>query len=176
MGLTVLSDSKVSEILWTLPAPDVSQLLAKLEDFLVRYSCFGEHEYQPDCSVVNRPGGQAATLVMPAASQRLNGCKIVAISPARNGDSKSKPGLKSALLLCDATGHGVGVLGAAALTAFRTSLGSMLLFQFRRNVANIVVFGAGSQALWHIQLALLLRGSDIKKITVVNARHNEQNS
>jgi ornithine cyclodeaminase/alanine dehydrogenase-like protein (mu-crystallin family) len=44
----------------------------------------------------------------------------------------------------------------------------MILFQNRQKVANIVVFGAGKQALWHIRLALLLRGPGIRKITIVN--------
>jgi ornithine cyclodeaminase/alanine dehydrogenase-like protein (mu-crystallin family) len=35
-------------------------------------------------------------------------------------------------------------------------------------VENIVVFGAGKQAFWHIRLAVLLRGQDIRRITIVN--------
>lgn len=44
----------------------------------------------------------------------------------------------------------------------------MLLYKARRNTANIVVFGAGKQALWHIRLAVLLRSKDIRRITIVN--------
>lgn len=33
---------------------------------------------------------------------------------------------------------------------------------------SIVVFGAGKQALWHIRLALALRGDEVKSITVIN--------
>jgi len=44
----------------------------------------------------------------------------------------------------------------------------MLLYRYRKKTENIVVFGAGKQAEWHIRLAILLKGDDIRKITVVN--------
>ena len=62
----------------------------------------------------------------------------------------------------------MGVLNAAELTAFRTALGSMLLYRYRKKTEHILVFGAGKQAEWHIRLAILLKGDDIRKITVVN--------
>lgn len=33
---------------------------------------------------------------------------------------------------------------------------------------NIVVFGAGRQALWHLRLALALRGGEVRSITILN--------
>lgn len=112
-------------------------------------------------------------MFMPATTEDLIGAKIVGVrpsdtpAPAKAG-LKPEPGLKGVLTICDAHGQAIGVLNAAGLTAFRTSLGSMLLFRFRKTVENIVVFGAGKQALWHIRLAVLLRGGDIRKITIVN--------
>ncbi|KAL4872606.1 hypothetical protein BDV12DRAFT_161851 [Aspergillus spectabilis] len=53
-------------------------------------------------------------------------------------------------------------------TASRTSLGSKLLYQHRHRTENIVVFGAGKQALWHLRLALVLYGSDIQTVTIIN--------
>ncbi|KAJ5022611.1 hypothetical protein PSV08DRAFT_322470 [Bipolaris maydis] len=44
----------------------------------------------------------------------------------------------------------------------------MLLYQFRKDTGNIVVFGSGKQAEWHIRLAVLLRAQDIRKIIIVN--------
>ena len=35
-------------------------------------------------------------------------------------------------------------------------------------MARIVVFGAGKQALWHVRLALALRGDEIKHSAIVN--------
>lgn len=111
---------------------------------------------------------------MPATTQDMIGTKIVGVRPS--GDQappvpegqKPEPGLKSVLTLCDARGQAIGVLNAAGLTAFRTALGSMLLFRGRERVGGLVVFGAGKQALWHVRLAVLLRGDDMRKITVVN--------
>lgn len=62
----------------------------------------------------------------------------------------------------------MGVLNAAEITAFRTALGSMLLYRHRRKTENVVVFGAGAQARWHVRLALLLRGDEVRRVTVVN--------
>lgn len=109
---------------------------------------------------------------MPATTPQHIGVKIVGIAPSNptstTPDTKPKPGLQANLTICDAEGKAVGVLNAAEITAFRTALGSILLYRLRRNTANIVVFGAGAQARWHIRLALILRGDEIKKITIVN--------
>lgn len=170
MSFTVLSDSNVRQILANLSSSDVTGLVQTLEQALVRYSCNNEQQYQPHRAVVSRPDGQVS-LFMPATTEQLLGVKIVGISPTKAPAADGKPppaGLKSVLTLCDETGQAFGTLNAAALTAFRTALGSMLMYRFRRNTENIVVFGAGKQALWHVKLAILLKGKDIKKVTVVN--------
>ncbi|KAK7408260.1 hypothetical protein QQX98_009572 [Neonectria punicea] len=172
MAFTVLSDAHVKQILGSLSSPEVSELVSSLEHALVQYSCQDEKQYQPHRAVMARPDGQN-TLFMPASTPDLVGFKIVGISPSKapvpaSGSGIPPPALKSALTLCDETGQAIGVLNAAELTSFRTALGSMLLYRFRRNTENIVVFGAGKQALWHIRLAILLRGKDIRTITVVN--------
>ncbi|KAK7753248.1 hypothetical protein SLS62_004767 [Diatrype stigma] len=183
MSFTVLSDSDVKSLLAGLSTADATQLLDVLGQALVQYSCQDEQKYQPHRGVVARPDGQVS-LFMPATTPETIGVKIVGVSPSKPSpptassssaplpdSSESKPpppGLKSALTLCDASGQAFGVLNAAELTAFRTALGSMLLYRYRRTTERIVVFGAGQQALWHIRLALLLRGADIRAITVVN--------
>jgi ornithine cyclodeaminase/alanine dehydrogenase-like protein (mu-crystallin family) len=43
-----------------------------------------------------------------------------------------------------------------------------MLFKKRTNVHDVVVFGAGRQAYWHIRLALLLRGPDIHHLNIIN--------
>lgn len=43
-----------------------------------------------------------------------------------------------------------------------------MLFKKRRNVHDVVVFGAGRQAYWHIRLALLLRGEEIHHLNIIN--------
>ncbi|KAF7554628.1 hypothetical protein G7Z17_g2753 [Cylindrodendrum hubeiense] len=170
MAFTVLSDSHVKQILGSLSPADVSGLVASLENALVQYSCQDEKQYQPHRAVMARPDGQN-TLYMPASTPDLVGFKIVGISKAPAPATASgipPPALKSVLTLCDETGQAIGTLNAAELTSFRTALGSMLLYRFRRSTENIVVFGAGKQALWHIRLAILLKGKDIRNITIIN--------
>ena len=54
------------------------------------------------------------------------------------------------------------------MTAFRTALASTAMFQKRENVNTITVFGAGKQAYWHIRLALIFKGEQIKHINIIN--------
>ena len=71
------------------------------------------------------------------------------------------------------TGQPLGLLNASTLTAFRTALASTCLLSRRAHVRTITVFGAGSQAYWHVRLALMLRGSTIRKVHVVNRRFSD---
>ncbi|KAH7260401.1 hypothetical protein NW759_010716 [Fusarium solani] len=165
MAFTVLSDNNVNHILDNLSSSDVVDLANALERALIQYSCNNEQQYQPHRAVVSRD--DQVSLFMPGTTDQLLGVKIVGITPTEKL-KPSEPGLKSVLTLCDARGQAIGTLNAAALTAFRTALGSMLPYRFRKNTENIVVFGAGKQALWHIRLALLLKEKDIKSVTIVN--------
>ncbi|RYP50577.1 hypothetical protein DL768_003922 [Monosporascus sp. mg162] len=172
MSFVVLSGADLKQLLRGLKPSDVESLAEVLGQALVQYSCRDERQYQPERSVITRPGGQVS-LFMPATTEQLIGVKIVGIRPSLDPtsvspDAKLRPALQSALTICDALGHAVGIINAAELTAFRTALGSILLYRYRHATENIVVFGAGKQALWHIRLAVLLRGHDIRKITVVN--------
>lgn len=172
MTFTILTEPDIGQIFDTLDPTQLTGFIDALEHALAEYSCRDGVSYQSERAAVTRPGGQVS-LFMPATTEDMIGVKIVGVRPSdkipstREGQ-KPEPGLKSVLTLCDAQGQAIGVLNAAGLTAFRTSLGSMLLFRFRKDVENIVVFGAGKQALWHIRLAILLRGQDIRKITIVN--------
>jgi ornithine cyclodeaminase/alanine dehydrogenase-like protein (mu-crystallin family) len=172
MTFTLLTESNIGQIFDALEPAQLTGFIDALEHALAEYSCRDGVSYQSERAVVTRPGGQVS-LFMPATTEDMIGVKIVGVrpsdkaAPAKSGQ-KPEPGLKSVLTICDADGQAIGVLNAAGLTAFRTSLGSMLLFRFRKAVENIVVFGAGKQALWHIRLAVLLRGQDIRKITIVN--------
>lgn len=172
MTFTLLTESDIGQVFDTLDSTQLTGFIDALETALAEYSCRDGVSYQSERAAVTRPGGQVS-LFMPATTEDMIGVKIVGVrpsdkpAPAKAGQ-KPEPGLKSVLTICDAHGQAIGVLNAAGLTAFRTSLGSMLLFRFRKTAENIVVFGAGKQALWHIRLAVLLRGQDIRKITVVN--------
>ncbi|KAI9741148.1 MAG: hypothetical protein M1834_002861 [Cirrosporium novae-zelandiae] len=72
------------------------------------------------------------------------------------------------LTLLDSTGSPLGFINAEELTAFRTALAATIMFSRRSHVNTITVFGAGKQAYWHIRLALLLRGDEIKHVNIIN--------
>lgn len=81
-----------------------------------------------------------------------------ALSPTQHGS----------LTLFDSSGNPRALLNTSEVTAFRTALASTMLFKKRHNVHDVVVFGAGQQAYWHIRLALLLRGEDIHHLNIIN--------
>ena len=75
---------------------------------------------------------------------------------------------RGSVTLFDASGNPSALINAEELTAFRTALASTMLLRRRKSVHDVTVFGAGKQAYWHVRLALLLRGSDIHHVNVVN--------
>lgn len=75
---------------------------------------------------------------------------------------------KGTVTMMDTSGNPMGILNAEELTAFRTALATMILFQKREHVQTITVFGAGRQAFWHIRLALLFKGDQIKHVNIIN--------
>jgi len=75
---------------------------------------------------------------------------------------------KGSLSLLDQNGHMRALINAEEITAFRTALASTMLFKKRHNVHDVVVFGAGKQAYWHIRLALLLRGPEVHHLNIIN--------
>ncbi|KAF2020542.1 NAD(P)-binding protein [Aaosphaeria arxii CBS 175.79] len=75
---------------------------------------------------------------------------------------------RGSLTLLDKNGSTRALINAEEITAFRTALASTMLFNKRHNVHDLLVFGAGRQAYWHIRLALLLRGPEIHHLNIVN--------
>ncbi|KAJ4316976.1 hypothetical protein N0V94_005183 [Neodidymelliopsis sp. IMI 364377] len=75
---------------------------------------------------------------------------------------------KGTLQLLDKDGAPRALINAEEITAFRTALASTMLFKKRQNVHDVVVFGAGKQAYWHIRLALMLRSTDIHHLNIIN--------
>ncbi|KAK2052956.1 shikimate/quinate 5-dehydrogenase [Colletotrichum caudatum] len=163
MAFTVLSDENVKQLFRGFGPEDVALMSDVLTGALLSYSVGQEARYQPHRAAVVRPDGQTG-LFMPATMEDGMSVKIVGLPPPSSGSTD----LRCVLTVCDGTGRAIGVINAEELTAFRTSLGSILLYRYRKRTGNIVVFGAGKQALWHLRLALVLRGADIARITVVN--------
>ncbi|KAJ5893820.1 hypothetical protein N7495_005511 [Penicillium taxi] len=75
---------------------------------------------------------------------------------------------RGSVTLLDADSLPFGLISAQELTAFRTALASLMLFNKRKKVRTLLVFGAGKLAFWHIRLALTLRGDDINRVYIVN--------
>ena len=151
------------------------QLAQSLKDFSVGE----ERKYQVSSSVSARPSGDR-TLFRPFTSPTSVGVKIM-VTPMATMDSSStskehstesltpaKRPLKGIVALCDNEGAPTGVIDGKEITGYRTSLNALIGYARRKETANIVVFGAGKCAIWHIRLALALRGDEIKRITVVN--------
>lgn len=160
-----LSESVMRDILVNLTRDEIIAIQNELAKSLSDVSLGDEAAYQPDAGHVNRPNGQR-TLFRPFTSPTSVGTKIV-VEPAP-GPSGERPPIHGIVVVCDQDGVPTGILGAEELTGFRTALSAMVPYMWRRRTGSVVVFGAGMQALWHIRLALALRGSEIETITVVN--------
>jgi ornithine cyclodeaminase/alanine dehydrogenase-like protein (mu-crystallin family) len=173
MTLRILSNADVSKLLHILNADDIATLLNTLGDALASYSVGHEHLFQCHRQAVDRGHGPTM-LFMPATLPGCSSVKVVGV-PAPTPPQALTPSsavppkpISGAIMVCDADGRASGLVNAAEITAFRTSLGSTLAYQHRLRTANLVVFGAGKQALWHLRLALMLRGADIRSVVIVN--------
>ncbi|CAM1507757.1 Fc.00g046050.m01.CDS01 [Cosmosporella sp. VM-42] len=176
MGMSkflVLGDSSVHELLVNLSKDEIISFQKELGKSLQEFSVDEERLYQLSSSFINRPNGQR-TLFRPFTSQSSVGTKIIvepAPIPSQTADGSRnlhRPQIHGIPALCDENGLPTGVINAEEVTGYRTSLCALIPYLWRRNTEHIVVFGAGKQALWHLRLALALRGSEIRLITVVN--------
>lgn len=181
-GFTVLGDAAVQEILTSLSKDEIIWFQDEFSKALMQFSVDGERQYQPAPGVIVRPDGQK-TLFRTFTSPSAVGTKIIVdrnnvstdttAQPSDLARNKGTPMLRGILAICDNTGVPAAIINAEEVTAYRTSLCALIPFMWRRNVEKIVVFGAGKQASWHIRLALALRGSEIKKITIVNRSYEK---
>ncbi|OCL02724.1 NAD(P)-binding protein [Glonium stellatum] len=191
MPLTILSDSDVRTLLHSLTRQDIHDLQQSLADALHYYSTSTTEDtngccssYQPMRTALKRSDGQT-TLFMPASSNDGLGVKIVTLlepgggsvdaSPISSFDSlslssTSTPSASSSNTAFDVPADIPPSVDSSQkeITAFRTALASTMLFKKRTNVHDLVVFGAGKQAYWHIRLALLLRGPEIHHLNIIN--------
>ncbi|KAL8939959.1 MAG: hypothetical protein Q9216_003065 [Gyalolechia sp. 2 TL-2023] len=225
MPLTVLSDSDIRSLLFSLNREDVLSLQENLAEALHEYSTGTQettgccHSNQPQRISIPATNNQT-TLFMPASTSTSRGIKIATLAttsePKHNGSlasiqsttstastassnatsnptapatpasqmsnlslapstgtntsiaSSPSTSPRGSLTLLTASGQPYGFLAAAELTAFRTALAATMIFNRRDTVHTIAVFGAGAQALWHIRLALLLRGPEIHHVHIIN--------
>ncbi|PGH09703.1 hypothetical protein GX51_00382 [Blastomyces parvus] len=169
--MLVLRDDDISPILRGLTVDECRRLLLSLWNALAAYSKENANPAEP--KLLHQPiretivtNLQNTTLFMPASDTKTTtGIKIVTL-PGGGGTAKG------AINIFSPEGELLGLLNAQQITAFRTALASMIALLHHRlpEQANIVVFGAGKQAEWHIRLSLLLVAAKIATITVVNRR------
>ncbi len=161
--MIILKEREVHPLLSNISVSECHHLLTTLHDVLRAFSAgknvppSDQSLHQPEReSIVTKLGN--TSLFMPSSVTTSTGIKIVTVSST---------GLKGCINVFAPEGELVGLLNAAEVTAFRTSLAVMIPYvRWHRSKANVIVFGAGRQAEWHIKLALLL--SEVKRITVVN--------
>ena len=106
-----------------------------------------------------------ASIASTASTASTASGTSTAPSSVASGATTSPAG---SVTLLDGQGQLVGIINASTLTAFRTALAATMILKRREHVSTVTVFGAGQQAYWHIRLALLLRGADIKRVNIVN--------
>jgi ornithine cyclodeaminase/alanine dehydrogenase-like protein (mu-crystallin family) len=161
--MIILKERDVYSLLSNISVTECHRLLTSLHDILRAYSTSKDAPsaeptlHQPEReSIVTGLGN--TSLFMPSSITTSTGIKIVTIS---------SKGLKGCINVFAPEGDLLGLLNAEEVTAFRTSLAVMIPYvRWPKPKKNIVVFGAGRQAEWHVKLALLL--SDVKRVTVVN--------
>lgn len=116
-------------------------------------------------------GSDATHLFMPCIAPHGVGVKVISGGPS---NSKKGLGFQGCLVILDEyTGELQAVVNGKALTAFRTGLASSLgLVRALRIGTDILpellVFGAGPQAFWHILIAARLYGDKIRRINVIS--------
>jgi len=108
------------------------------------------------------------SLSLSQSSPSIESSNTTFDGPPDSVASKDSTTPKGLLTLLDRSGAPRALINAEEITAFRTALASTMLFKKRANVHDVVVFGAGKQAYWHIRLALILRGPEIHHLNIIN--------
>lgn len=172
-NLLILGGAVIYDILINLTKAEILSLQNQLLESLRDFSVGDERRYQVSSSVSARSNGDR-TLFRPFTSPASVGVKII-VSPNVGVETKSESNqntrkriLQGIVALCDNEGNPTGIIDGKEITGYRTSLNALIGYVRRTKTSNIVVFGAGKCAIWHIRIALALRASEIKQITVIN--------
>ncbi|KAM3438151.1 hypothetical protein MY4824_003394 [Beauveria thailandica] len=188
MTLTVLSDDQVNSILESLTLDELEEFRCVLAEALHEFSTGSQVDgadafQQPHRITTQHPETKATTLYMPSCGPQGMGCKgapttgipVVSLTTsAATQDPSVKPISPTGVVnLFSPGGELTGVVHASSLTAFRTALSSACLVSRRNHVRDITVFGSGSQAYWHVRLALMMRGSTVRHVYIINHRFSE---
>ncbi|KXX75333.1 Delta(1)-pyrroline-2-carboxylate reductase [Madurella mycetomatis] len=188
MTLTVLNDDEIRTLLEGLTAAELEGFRGALVSALHEHSSASTQGstgadgtsaiQQPERTSVHSTATGATTLFMPSSSSVGNGVKVITLSSASTSTNTTSPSSAvirptGAIALFTPRGGPHGLLHASTLTAFRTALASLCLVRGREAVRNLVVFGCGEQAYWHVRLALKARGSHVERVVFVNPRASQ---
>ncbi|CAN8098440.1 unnamed protein product [Discula destructiva] len=183
MSLSILTDEQIKGLLESMNVEELESFYTDLKGALHDYSvgsqsCEDADIHLPHRQSIHSSGTGATTLFMPSGSPAGLGVKVITLTPAQSAEQEAastKPKIKptGAITLFSPVGQPVGFLHAATLTAFRTALASVCLVIKRNRVQTITAFGSGEQAYWHIRLSLMLRGSTIRRVHIINRRFSE---
>lgn len=172
--MKVISDKQViSHLLSTLNQRTIlSEYQPALLGALSNYELDSEVSPERTVQLSKTPGSDTTHLFMPCIAPHVVGVKVISGGPT-NG--RKGLGFQGCLMILDEfTGELLAIVNAKALTAFRTglasSLGLVTVFDPNTNVEmlpELLVFGAGPQAYWHVVLAARLY-PQIEQINVIS--------
>ncbi|RVX73351.1 hypothetical protein B0A52_02993 [Exophiala mesophila] len=152
--MIILKEHDVVSLLSNLTPIETHQLLWRFQGILKRYT--QNQSLPPKEQIIHQPERVSittttgnTTLFMPSSLTTTTGIKVVTVPTSGI--------IKGSINVFAPDGELKGVLNAGEITAFRTSLAVMIPFvRYSGSKSNVLVFGAGRQAEWHIRLALLL--------------------
>ncbi|THX19266.1 NAD(P)-binding protein [Aureobasidium pullulans] len=147
-----------------MPASSSSGMGVKV----ITLDSFNKPETTPDLKRLSIGSTKSIQSSTSGPKSRPTSMSGTTLASSISEDSKPASVPRGSLTLFDNQGNPSALVNAEELTAFRTALTSCMLLKRRHKVHDLTVFGAGKQAYWHIRLALLLRGSEIHHVNVIN--------
>jgi ornithine cyclodeaminase/alanine dehydrogenase-like protein (mu-crystallin family) len=130
MPLTVLTDSDVREILYSLNKDDIEDLQVNLAEALHSYSTGDTNSpccasFQPQRTVIKKNG--VTTLFMPASTGASVGMKIVSLEQPDSIEMSKKPSVASGLSDVNSETRSGSTSGRASVQSATNDMGSMTL-------------------------------------------------
>lgn len=171
--LVILDQQQIKQCLSQIPLSDVIQCVRGAFE-----AHFEQRSQMPERSSLHTD--QGTTLFMPAymrcgdnGDQEQAGIKIVSVMP-QNESVYGLPNVPGFTVVVDCnTGLPKALMDASLLTGVRTAAGSALSLQLcapqeGHALHRMLVFGAGTQAYWHIVLCLHVLRGKVDEVVICN--------
>ena len=164
----ILSEPEVARIVRNLKQEQCRMFINVLGNALAAYTKEAQASFPTSEKLIHQPlrtvfatKANNSCIFMPVSDTVSTGIKVVTVAQS---------GIQGVINLFSPEGRLQGLLAAAEVTAFRTTLSSMALFLRCNSLIkeNILVMGSGRQAEWHARLALLNYPDQIRRVTFVN--------